>query len=416
VGAILFVHAYTMYVYFYMFVSAGLRRLDFALIEAAQSLGASRSRIFFLITLRQLTPSLVGASLLTFMTSMASFSAPYIFGGGIRVLALQIYNSKLNGDLEMAMVETVILTLTSIVFLFLLQRHEGTSKYRSAGKGAQQPITAVIHPVKRLLAGATGIVALLFLLLPHLTLFLISFAQDGTWTIEILPPRYTFDNYRRLFSDSRFLEPVINSLQMATMATLANFGFAIVAAHLIVRRRVRGRVLMNSLILLPWALPGTVLALSLASTFNQHNPWQARVLLVGTYWLLPLAYFIRNIPVVVRAVQASFEQFDPSLEEAARSLGGTWLYSMRRVVLPMVLPGALAGSLLAFVTALGEFVTSIVIYTIHNRPISIEILAQLRQFNFGSAAAYSVFLVLLIGAAFVLSEKYLSDAGQRAAS
>jgi iron(III) transport system permease protein len=416
VGAILFVHAYTMYVYFYMFVSAGLKRLDFTLIEAARSLGASRSRIFLLITLRQLTPSLVGAALLTFMTSMASFSAPYIFGGGVRVLALQIYNSKLNGDLEIAMVETVILTLTSIVFLFLLQRYEGTSKYRSTTKGARQPMTLVVHPVKRLLAGTAGIMAVLFLLLPHLTLLLISFAKDGTWTMEILPPRYTFENYTRLFSDSSFLEPVVNSLHMATLATLANFIFGFVAAYLIVRQRVRGRVFMNSLILLPWALPGTVLALSLATTFNQNSPWQARVLLVGTYWLLPLAYFIRNIPVVVRAVQASFEQFDAALEEAARSLGGTWIYSMRRVVLPMVLPGALAGSLLAFVTALGEFVTSIVIYTIHNRPISIEILAQLRQFNFGSAAAYSVFLILLIGAAFVLSEKYLSDLGNRAVS
>jgi iron(III) transport system permease protein len=203
---------------------------------------------------------------------------------------------------------------------------------------------------------------------------------------------------------------------MATLATLGNFFFAFIAAYLIVRQRVRGRVFMNSLILLPWALPGTVLALSLATTFNQNSPWQARVLLVGTYWLLPLAYFIRNIPVVVRAVQASFEQFDAALEEAGRSLGGTWTYTMRRVVLPMVLPGALAGSLLAFVTALGEFVTSIVIYTIHNRPISIEILAQLRQFNFGSAAAYSVFLILLIGAAFVISEKYLSDLGNRAVS
>ena len=416
VGAILFVHAYTMYVYFYMFVSAGLKRLDFTLVEAARSLGASRTRIFFLITLRQLTPSLVGAALLTFMTSMASFSAPYIFGGGVRVLALQIYNSKLNGDLEIAMVETVILTLSSIVFLFLLQHYEGTSKYRSATKGARQPMTLVAHPVKRLLAGTAGVLAVLFLLLPHLTLVLISFAKDGTWTMETLPPRYTFENYARLFSDPSFLEPVVNSLHMATLATLGNFVFAFIAAYLIVRQRVRGRVFMNSLILLPWALPGTVLALSLAATFNQNSPWQARVLLVGTYWLLPLAYFIRNIPVVVRAVQASFEQFDAALEEAGRSLGGTWTYTMRRVVLPMVLPGALAGSLLAFVTALGEFVTSIVIYTIHNRPISIEILAQLRQFNFGSAAAYSVFLILLIGAAFVISEKYLSDLGNRAVS
>lgn len=416
VSAILFVHAYTMYVYFYMFVSAGLKRLDFALIEAARSLGASRSRILFLITLRQLTPALVGAALLTFMTSMASFSAPYIFGGGLRVLALQIYNSKLNGDLEAAMVETVILALTSIVFLYLLQRYEGTSKYRSTTKGARQPMMLVTHPLKRLLAGTVGILAVLFLLLPHLTLLLISFAKDGTWTMEILPPQYTLENYTRLFSDSSFLEPVSNSLHMATLATLANFVFAFVAAYLIVRQKVYGRLFMNGLILLPWALPGTVLALSLATTFNQNNPWQVRVLLVGTYWLLPLAYFIRNIPVVVRAVQASFEQFDATLEEAGRSLGGTWIYTMRRVVFPMVLPGALAGSLLAFVTALGEFVTSIVIYTIHNRPISIEILAQLRQFNFGSAAAYSIFLILLIGAAFVLSEKYLSDLGGRAVS
>jgi iron(III) transport system permease protein len=111
-------------------------------------------------------------------------------------------------------------------------------------------------------------------------------------------------------------------------------------------------------------------------------------------------------------VQASFEQFDPALEEAARSLGATWLYSFRRVVFPMIVPGVISGSLLAFVAALGEFVTSIVIYTIHNRPISIEILAQLRQFNFGSAAAYGVLLVMLIAAVFVLSEKYSSDGAQ----
>jgi iron(III) transport system permease protein len=414
-GAILFVHAYTMYVYFYLFVSAGLKRLDFTLFEAARSLGASRARTFFAVTLRQLTPALIGASLLTFMTSMASFSAPYIFGGGVRVLALQIYNSKLNNDLEMAMVETVVLTLTSIVLLVFLQRYEGTSKYRSTGKGTLRPVILVTDRWKKMLAGCAGIIAVLFLLLPHLTLILISFTKDGTWTTEVLPPLYTLENYTRLIFGSQLLEPIVNSVQMAMLATLANFFFAMLAGYLIVRQRVRGRALLNGLILLPWALPGTVLALSLASTFNQYRPWEARLLLVGTYWILPLAYFIRNIPVVVRPVQASFEQFDVALEEAARSLGGSWFYSMRRVVLPMVLPGALAGSSLAFVAALGEFVTSIVIYTIHNRPISIEILAQLRQFNFGSAAAYSVFLVLLIALVFVISEKYLSESAGRTA-
>jgi iron(III) transport system permease protein len=410
--AILFVHAYTMYVYFYLFVSAGLRRLDFSLVEASRSLGASRVRTFFTVTLRLLTPALIGASVLTFMTSMASFSAPYIFGGGIRVLALQIYNSKLNGDLEMALVETVILTATSIFFLILLRRYEGTDLYRSVSKGTQRPLEVIQRRFLRIVLGFAGILIVLFLLLPHFTLILVSFSKDGTWTTEILPPSYTAENYGRLFSSTQFLEPILNSLKMAVLATAGNAIFALLAGYLIVRKRIRGGLLLGSLILLPWALPGTVLGLSLATTFNQYRPLQGRLLLVGTYWILPLAYFIRNIPVVVRSVQASFVQFDPALEEAARSLGATWLYGFRRVVLPMVLPGVVSGSLLAFVAALGEFVTSIVIYTIHNRPISIEILAQLRQFNFGSAAAYGVLLVVMIAVVFLLSEKYSSDSAR----
>ena len=413
-GAILLVHAYTMYVYFYLFVSAGLKRIDHSLAEAARSLGASKVRTFFTVTLRQLTPSLAGASLLTFMTSMASFSAPYIFGGGFRVLALQIYNSKLNGDLKLSMVETVILTSTSILFLLFLQRYEGTGKFRSVNKGASWATTRITHRGAQLAAAFLGVLMVLVLLLPHLTLVLISFVKDGTWTTEILPPEYTVENYIRLFSTPELLEPVFNSLQMAFLATLANFVFAMLAAYLIVQKQVRGRLLLGSLVILPWALPGTVLALSLATTFSQNRPWEARMLLVGTYWILPLAYFIRNIPVVVRAFQSSFEQLDPALDEAARLLGGKWFFRFSRVTLPLVLPGVVAGSLLAFVTALGEFVTSIVIYTLGNRPISIEILSQLRQFNFGTAAAYGVLLTLLIGAAFILSGKYFSGTDGRA--
>jgi iron(III) transport system permease protein len=408
-GAILFIHAYTMYVYFYLFVSAGLKRLDFSLQEAARSLGASKLRTFCSVTMPMLTPSLAGASLLTFMTSMASFSAPYLFGGGIRVLALQIYNSKLNGDLAMAYVETVILTSSSILVLLLLQRFEGTGRYRSLSKGVPRPASQVQNRTLRALLSALGMAMVIFLLLPHIVLMMISFSADGTWTTEVLPPQYTLANYGRLFSDPQYLEPIRNSLVMSFLATSLNLLLALRAGYLLAKRKMPGRTLLNTLVLLPWALPGTVLALSLASTFNQDQPLRGRLLLVGTFWLLPLAYFIRNIPLVVRPVQASFEQLDPALEEAARSLGGSWFYAFRRVTLPMVLPGTMAGGMLAFVTALGEFVSSIVIYTIHNRPISIEILAQLRQFNFGSAAAYGVFLILLMVAVFVASERIFNQ-------
>ena len=122
----------------------------------------------------------------------------------------------------------------------------------------------------------------------------------------------------------------------------------------------------------------------------------ARVLLVGTFWILPLAYFIRDIPLVATAVEGSLRQMDPSLEDAARGLGGSWWLTMRRVVLPAARPGLVAGALLAAVTAVGEFVASVVLYTHSNRPISIEILAQLRALAFGTAASYSVLLIALV--------------------
>jgi iron(III) transport system permease protein len=123
---------------------------------------------------------------------------------------------------------------------------------------------------------------------------------------------------------------------------------------------------------------------------------------VGTWIILPLAYFVRNIPLVTRAALASFRQLDPALEEAAASLGASRLTTLRRVVLPRVLPGLAAGATLAFVAALGEFVASILLYTHRTRPIAVEMLSQLRAFDFGGAAAYGVLLIVLVAVAFAL--------------
>jgi iron(III) transport system permease protein len=405
--AVLLVHAYTMYVYFYLFTAAGLARLDAAYAEAAAALGASRWTTLRRVTLPMLAPALGGAALLVFMTSMASFSAPYVFGGGFRVLTTQLYNSKLNGEDSMVAVEAVLLAVASLVFLLLLQRYESRREYTGAGKGLA-PAAPAVPGGGRLLGVAAG-AFVGFLLLPHATVLLVSLVPEGTWTTQAFPPVYSGQSYVRLFSDPQRLVPVINSLRMATLATVANVIFAFGAAWLLSRRRVRGRGLMSALVALPWALPGTVLAIALAYTFNVHRPFEGRFVLVGTFLILPLAYFIRNIPLVTRAALASFQQLDPVLEEAAASLGASRWTTARRVVLPRVLPGLAAGALLAFVTALGEFVASILLYTHRTRPISVEMLSQLRGFDFGGAAAYGVLLIVLVGLVFASGYRSVGD-------
>ena len=409
-GAVLLVHAYTMYVYFYMFTSAGLARLDPALLEAASALGASRLRTWLRVTLPMLGPAIGGAALLVFMTSMASFSAPYVFGGGFRVLTTQIYASKLNGDLGIAAVEAVILAASSIVFLLWLQRYEAGRSYTGASKGAAAALKVdETSRAKQIALSVAGGLIALFLILPHLTVLLVSFVPEGSWTTQFIPPRYSFDSYREVFTRSQNLRPIINSLNMATTATLANVVFALIAGYLLARGKSRAKGIVEALVILPWALPGTVLALALASTFSVNDPLAGRFVLVGTSAILPLAYFIRNIPLVTRATLASFAQLDPSLEDAAATLGASWLTTARRIVLPLVLPGLAAGALLAFVTALGEFVASILLYTHRTRPISIEILSQLRAFNFGAASAYAVLLIAFMALVFVFGQRSVTD-------
>jgi iron(III) transport system permease protein len=126
---------------------------------------------------------------------------------------------------------------------------------------------------------------------------------------------------------------------------------------------------------------------------------------VGTALLLPLAYFVRHVPLVVRATQAALEGYDDRLTEASADLGARLWTTFRRVVLPVILPGVLAGALLTFVTALGEFVSSIMLYVYDNRPISVELFAKLRLYDLGAAAAYGVLLMGLVVASVAVTRR-----------
>ena len=398
-AAVLLVHAYSMYVYFYLFTRAALLSLDGSMLEAAASLGAGRWRTIRRVVFPALKPALAAGALLTFMTSLASFSAPYVFGGGFRVMTTQIVSTRLNGETAFAMVETVSLTMLALLALLVFR---GAERDLGGSKGTP-PAPARLRSawLRRgiaTLAWGLGIV----LLLPHLTLLVVSFVPLGTWTTEAVPPAWTLANYATLVRDPVRLRPLLNSLWLATAATVASVAISILAAALVVRRRVRGRRLLEGLLALPWAVPGTVFAIALATAFSVHAPWTGRVILVGTIWILPLAYLVRNLPLTSRATLAGFRGLDPSLDEAAASLGAGRWRTLRAVTVPLLRPSLVAGATLAFVTALGDFVTSIVLYTYDTRPISLELLGSLRQADVGVAAAYGVVLMAVSALVFAL--------------
>jgi iron(III) transport system permease protein len=400
-GAILLVHAYSMYVYFYLLVRAALVSLDASQLEAAASLGAGRWRTFRQVVIPHLRPALAGAALLTFMTALGSFSAPYVFGGGFRVMPTQIVATRLNGEDQLAMVQTASLTALALLAL-LLFRSDPREQVGGGRKGSGPTRIAIRRPLARLLTGVAGWGLAALLLLPHLTLVLVSFVPLGTWTTEPLPPAYTLENYAALALDPVRLRPLVNSIWLATVATVAAVIIALSGALLGARRSGAARRAIEGLLALPWAVPGTVFAIALATAFSVSKPLVGRFVLVGTLWILPLAYLVRNLPIASRAISAGVRALDPSLDEAAASLGAGRRRTLLRVTLPLLRPALLAGASLAFVTAFGDFVTSIMLYTYDTRPISLEILSSLRQADVGVAAAYGVVLMLVSAAVFAL--------------
>ncbi len=397
-GAILLVHAYSFYVYFYLLTRAGLAKLDASMLEASQALGAGRWRTLRRVVLPLLRPSLAGAAMLTFLTALGSFSAPFLFGGGFRVMPTQILASKMNGELPLAMVETAALAAVALLGLAVLSRTEGRDLLVALGKGTTPPRRAIGTPGIRVLAAAAGWLFAAFLLLPHLTLALVSLVPYASWTTESLPPVLSLVNYRRLFSEPERLEPLVTSLWMAAGSTALALTIALAAGWLAVRRRVRLRKAIEGLLALPWALPGTVFAIALATAFSVHSPLTLRWVMVGTALLLPLAYLVRNLPVTSRPLLAGLRQLDPALEEAAASLGAGRWRTLRRVTLPLLKPALAAGATLAFVGALGDFVVSKVLFTYDTRVISIEIDSSLRVNEFGVAAAFGVVLMVVSAA------------------
>jgi iron(III) transport system permease protein len=411
--ALLLFHTYTMYPFFYVLTGAGLRRIDASLAEAAQSLGASKVTVMRRVLLPQLTPSLLAAALLTFMTSMASFSAPLLFGGDVRMLTLEIFRARQRGDFTIAVTETVILAIISLAALIVFQRYEGTRRFAAAAtKGAPRRRVSIASGTARAIATIVAVVFAIVLVLPVATLFLVSFAQEGSWTTQTLPSAYTIGNYRRLFGDSYAAEVFFNSFTMSAIAAIAALLWSFCIVTLLRRgrdeRNLFGegwRRLLSLLVLIPWALPGTVVAVAVAEAYGQPSALLGSFVLVGTFWILPVVYFLRFMPLVVRALQASMEQLDPTLEEAAGSLGARAWQRFMRVTLPLVWPGAVAGTVLAFVIALGEYVASVLVFVPANRPISIAIASELRDFNLGAAAAYGVVLIVIISISMIVASK-----------
>jgi iron(III) transport system permease protein len=214
---VLLVHTYSMYVYFFVLVGGALLALDESQIEAARDLGASRGLTFRRVVLPHLVPALAGASLLTFMTSMASFTAPYYYMAGRPVLTVGIQQAAEDSMDGLASADCVVLAVCAGIFLIMLLGFEKT--IQGGTRGAARRRRQLRSPVLRWAIFAGALATTLVLLAPHFSMIRESFIKRGTGFIGV-PVEYTFENYVEIWSKPDLWQPFANSLRAASMATV----------------------------------------------------------------------------------------------------------------------------------------------------------------------------------------------------
>ena len=402
IAGVMLVHTLTMYPYFYLSVSAGLSGSDASLEEASMNLGASRATMWRTVLLPMLTPALVSGALLTFMVSMASFTAPQFYN--VNTLTMRIVAARTSGAYDLAAAQSTVLSVVSILFLLLMRWYQNRRLTRSMSKGTPQAVRVVQGTLPRLGAAVGSAVIVAILVAPVASILLLAFTVNGTWTTQIIPPEYTLQNFVEIFTHPRSLRPLLVSSQMSAVAMVVSIVVGVLTAWVIARWKGKGAGVLDLMIMLPWALPGTVVGVNIVTAFASPTPFNLGQVFIGSLWILPLAYFIRFVPLVFRNAAASLAQIDPSVEEAAQNLGAGPFRTLRTITFPLMAKGVIAGALLAFVQGFGEYVASVVIYPARYVPLSVEIYNRQYSNDLGSAFAYGSLQVLAILIVLIISE------------
>lgn len=384
---ILLVHAYTQYIYFYMNVSVAVKELDKSVLEASINLGASPFMIFKTVIIPYIRPALISSSILTFMTSIGSFSAPNIIGGGYKVLTTQILLAKANLYMNLAASQVVVLFLFAMTYMTIARYYERKVTFTS---GVREH---VIEPVKikskaaNLLMVIVALSVIIMIFLPIITIIILSFVKPGTWMIDIYPKDFGLENYIIIFTNARSLAPFLNSIKMSLMAALLAVSVAVPAAYITTKTQTRLKPVFESLLMLPFALPASAIAINMINGFSS--------LLLGKWIMLPLAYFISMLPMAVRSVTISYARLKDDYGEASTNLGAGKVRTFLKIIFPLIAPGIWSGLLLVFIRSLGEYTISTFLYTAGNRPISIAMVNSIFEFEIGLAMAYGALVLLL---------------------
>ena len=364
-----------------------LAAIDPNLEEMAFSLGGSRWRIFRTVTVPLAVPGFANAFLLLFAASLADFATPLILAGNsFPVLPTQAY-LQITGlsDFKGGAVLSLIL-LVPAVAVFLLQRAwVGRRTYVTVtGKVGQRSRSRAIAPWASVLlvAACVAVAAIIvyFYALLLIASLVVAFGANNS---------FTWHHYHVIFTEG--LPAIRDTLIIAAIGMPLGGFYGVLVGYLIARRNFPGRRAMELVAMINYALPGTIVGIAYLIAFNDPP-----VALTGGVLIIVACYIFRYSPTGIRATVALLQQIDRSLEEASSSLGAGSGETFRRVTLPLIAPAFFAGLGVVFIRSMTAISATIFLVSISWTLITVRILENMTEMALGPAAAFSVFVIVVV--------------------
>lgn len=369
-----------------------LTKVDASLEEAAEAMGARGLRRVRDITLPLLTPGLVSGATLVFILSFADFATPLVVGMQ-DILAAQAYLNIVQFVdrrlFRMGLVVGALMSLLAVGFLLVARRAVAMREYAVVSYRAveRQPLRGFW----RLAAPGLFATVLGLAFLPHLGLLLAAFGK--AWSLTPFPTRFTLEHLDQVLH----LTPtyVVNSLRWGAVAVALILVLGVSIGWMLARTSLPGRALVDSVVTLVLALPGTAVGIAYLRAF--HAPLLG-VTLTRSWFVMPLVLAVRRMPYTVRATFASLLTVHRAMEEAAASVGASTLRTFADISLPLIWRGVVAGALFSLLFALQEAAATILLVLPGWETITVGIFTFYTSGTFGQAAALGVVLVALSAA------------------
>jgi iron(III) transport system permease protein len=368
---VILLQALGLYPILYLNVAASLANIDPAMEQAAQNLGSTGWQRFFRITLPLIMPGLFAGGTIVFIWSFTELGTPLIMQY-TRCTPVQVFDALKDIGTSPFPYALVFVMLVASLGLYVLGKFVfGRQSYAMQSKAATHSGFEKASGWRAVAIPAAFLLVCGAALLPHIGVVLTAFSEPGSWYKTVFPAVLTGDNFKEALGHSMTVSSIGNSLMFSGIAVFVNLAIGVMVAFIVVRSDLPFRGALDTLAMLPLAVPGIVMAFGYLaiSSMLANQPWVKESAFFKSLFdvrtnptlFLVIAYAVRRLPYMVRSAVAGLQQTSATLEEASANLGASGLYTVRRITVPLILANLIAGAMLAFAFSMLEVSDSLML-------------------------------------------------------